>query len=318
MFFAQTADWTKMGRALVADLSAEFGARGLPEGKFALVLTAPASFGAEGFAHRGAQAVYPAGLTAPFHLLHGLSAQETGRVQSFADLDQALRDMALWPSDSAANYVIDCLTGTTGDTPLQGAEYLDWASKRARLDTFYWQMGWPEWDGCRIVQKQGQDRRYGREAQLAGSYGEGLNALTPACVARLLWEMFEGDFPLSAENLRRAQSYLARDPTSPDAVFPNFGLAGFLGSGLPDGVKIWSKTTQTGWTGDAKTAWMKHEMLRVVARGLRPLHVVMMSQSRALVEDGDGAVMADVGHAIWQACAPLLRLPVTVRTGPSV
>ncbi len=315
MFFAQTADWTELGRAVLGDITAKFANAGANDAKLALVITAPSSFGAAGFAHRGNAAHYAAGLTAPFHMLHGLAALETGRMAPHPDLDRALREMMLWPSDSAANYVIDCLTGTTGDSVLEGAEYLDWASKRRRLDTFFWQMGWPEWEGCRIMQKQGSDLRYGREARLVGSYGEGINTLTPLCAARLMWEMFEGDLPLGGEMLRRAQSYLARDPASPDAVFPNFGLAEFLGGGLPAGVKLWSKPAQTGWTGDAKTSWVRHDMLRILARGMRPLHIVAMVQGRTLASDT--ALFPALGRMIWDRAAPLLHLPNPPKPAPS-
>jgi len=314
MFFAQTADWTDLGRAILGEITAQFATVGLTEAKLALVITVPTNFGAAGFAHRGAAGHYPAGLAAPFHMLHGLAALEAGRFAAHPDVERALREMVLWPSDSAANYVIDCLTGTTGDTALEGAEYLDWAAKRGRLDRFFWQMGWPEWESCRITQKQGSDLRYGREARLVGTYGEGLNSLTALSAARLLWEMFEGDLPVGSETLRRAQFNMQRDPTSPDAVFPNFGLAEFLGGGLPAGLKLWSKPAQTGWTGDAKTAWVKHDMLRIVARGMRPLHIVAMVQGRAL--SSDAALFPALGRMIWDRAAPLLQLPKPPKTAP--
>lgn len=314
MFFAQTPDWTGLGRALIADLVAQFAQRGLAEAKLALVLVSPGSFGAEGFAHRGTSGHYPAGLTAPYHLIHALSAIEAGRIAPHPDLDRALRDMMLWPSDTAANYVIDCLTGTTGDTSLEGAEYLDWASKRRRLGAFFWALGWPEWDGCRMAQKQSRDMLYGREARLAGDAGEGLNTLTPLCAARLLWEMFDGDLPLGPDMLRRAQLAMARDRANPDAVFPGFGLDGFLAGDLPEGVKIWSKSTQTGWTGDAKTSWVKHDMLRLVGRGMKPIYIVLMTQSRALA-DGGGGLFPAMGRLIWEHAAPHLRLPYSAQLG---
>lgn len=306
MFYAQTADWSDFGSALMGDLAAQFGAQGFDSGKVALVVTAPSAFGAEGFGHRADALIYPAGLAAPFHMVHGLAALDEGRVPAHPDFDRALRDMILWPSDSAANYVIDAVTGTTGDTALDGAEYLDWASKRGRLDRFFWQMGWPEWDGCRLVQKQGSDLHFGREARLAGDFGTGSNALSAQCAARLLWEMFEGDLPLLGEASRRARAMMQRDRASPDAVFPTFGLAEFLGGDLPQGIKLWSKSTQTCWTGSAHTSWVKHDMLRAAAQGLRPLHIVMMTQSRALALGGADLFPA-IGRLIWDSAAPLLR-----------
>lgn len=313
MFFAQTPDWTDFGTALMGDLVAQFGAQGFAADKVALVVCAPANFGVAGFAHRANVHFAPAGLAAPFHMVHGLAALQSHRpADPPPDIDRALRDMVLWPSDTAVNYVIDWLTGTTGDTPLEGAEYLDWAAKRGRLDTFFWQLGWPEWAGCRLVQKLGSDLRYGREAALVGNYGEGLNTLTAACAARLLWEMFDGDLPLDSVHLKRAQNLMARDATSPEAVFPNFQLAEFLGGGLPSGVKLSSKPTAQGWTGTAKTAWLRHDMIRISARGMRPLLVVLMTQSRTIYEAGADLFPA-IGRTIWDHALPMLRLPAPAR-----
>lgn len=323
MFFAQTPDWTDFGTALMGDLVAQFAAQGFAADKVALVVFVPAhvgitttgaaDFGATGFAHRAAASFAPAGLAAPFHMVHALWALQSGRPAGPPpDIDKALRDMMLWPSCSAANYIIDWLTGTTGDTPLEGAEYLDWAAKRARLDTFFWQLGWPEWAGCRLAQKLGGDLRFGREAALQGSYGEGANALNAACAARLLWEIFEGDLPLDTAMQKRAQHLLTRDGTSPEAVFPNFHLSEFLGGNLPQGVKLWSKSTSQGWTGEAKTAWLRHDMARISARGMRPLSVVLLSQSRAIYEAG-AEMFPAIGQMIWERALPLLRLPAPSR-----
>jgi hypothetical protein len=307
MFFVQTPEWTAFGQDIMAQITARFAGEGLSADKFSLVINAPAHFGAAGFAHRGGALYYPAGLAAPFHMVHAMSDLQSGRLAQHPEIERALRDMLLWPSHAAANFVIDWLTGTTGDTALEGAEYLDWAAKRGRLDRFFWQLGWPEWDGCRITLKLGDDRRYGREARLAGPYGEGLNALSAQCAARLLWELFDGDLPLTDEPLRRAQSLLLRDGASPEAVFPNFQLNGFLGADLPLGVKLYSKATALGWTGEAKTSWLRHEMARISARGMGGLHIVLMTQGRAMFDAGPQLFPA-LGRIIWDRANPLLRM----------
>jgi len=306
MFFVQTPEWTAFGQDIMAQFAAQFAGAGLALDKCSLVVTAPASFGAVGFAHRGAAHYHPAGLAAPFHMVHALADMQAGRLAPHPDIERALRDMMLWPSNAAANHVIDWITGTTGDTPLEGAEYLDWAAKRGRLDRFFWQLGWPEWEGCRLTQKLSDDLRYGREARLAGPYGEGLNALSAECAARLMWEMFEGDLPLKGDALRRAQSLMLRDVASPEAVFPNFQLHGFLGGALPSGVKLFSKAAALGWTGEAKTAWLRHEMARISARGMGGLHIVFMTQGRAMYDAGPQLFPA-LGQMIWDRASMILR-----------
>lgn len=308
MFFAQTPDWTAMGRALVGDLLAQFGAQGLSDQQFSLVLAAPTSFGVSGFAHRGDWACYPCSLVKPFHMVHALMAIEQRRVTPHPDFDRALRDMILWSSNTATNYLIDCLTATTGDTILEGAEYLDWASKRDRLNHMFWQLGWPEWHGCRISQKLMGDLRYGREAQYAGEFGANLNVLTPLAAARLMWDLFNGDLPLSAQSHTRAQALMQRDPNSPDAVFPDYQLSEYLGGALPAGVKIWSKAGHNTWTNDPKTSWFKHDMIRISARGHRPLIMVLMTSGKGLAAENPAAFPA-MGKLIWDRAAPLLTAP---------
>lgn len=307
MFFRQTDPWTAAGENLIAALLAQFSGAGLQEAGLGLVLVSPGQSGAEGFAHRGDWRCYPCSLVKSFHLVHALAALGEGRIAAHAELDRALRDMIRWSSNTATNYVIDVLTGTTGDTLLEGAEYLDWVTKRERLNRWFWTQGWPEWAGCNITQKLMDDTRYGRESQYAGAMRENLNALTPLAAARLFWELFEGDLPLSQPLRGRAQAILHRSLTDPDAALPNYQLAQYLGGGLPEGVEIWSKAGHNLWTGDPKASWFKHDMIRLTAAGRRPLIAVVMTQGQGLAETHP-EIFPAMGRMIWGATEELTRL----------
>lgn len=306
MFLTETPDWQALGARILDHALEELAPMGLQADGFGLVLAAPGAAGAEGFAHRGMVPVYPCSLVKSFHLLHALSALESGRVAAHGEMDRALRDMIRWSSNTATNYVIDLITGTTGDTLLEGAEYLDWVSKRERLNRFFWALGWEEWAGCTLPQKLMDDTRYGREAQFAGVGGVNLNRLTQLACARLLWELFEGTLPLSAPSRGRAQAILHRDPASPDAGDPNYQLDGFLGGALPPGVEIWSKAGHNLWTGDAATSWFRHDMIRLAAPGRRPLIIVAMTQGRGLAETHPQA-MPRLGALIWDMTREITR-----------
>lgn len=296
MFLKVTPDWQALGEGLLADMVARFG---LEPQRLTLALVVPGAAGPEGFAHRGMEPVYPCSLVKSFHLIHALASLEEGRIAPHGELDRALRDMILWSSNTATNYVIDLVTGTTGDTLLDGAEYLDWVSKRERLNRFFWALGWTEWDGCRIAQKLMDDTRYGREARFAGAAGENLNRLTALAAARLMWELFEGDLPVSAPLMARAAALLSRDPKGRDAANPAYQLAGYLGGDLPDGVALWSKAGHNLWTGDPATSWFKHDMIRIAAPGRAPLIAVVMSEGEALAA-GRSEVFPALGRMIWQ------------------
>ena len=119
MFFTTTGRWAALGARTLASLSDRFGPAGLHPDTFGLVMLQPGSSGRpEGFAHRGDWRCYPCSLVKSFHLIHALSALETGAITPHAELDRALADMITWSSNTATNYVIDVLTGTTGDTLL--------------------------------------------------------------------------------------------------------------------------------------------------------------------------------------------------------
>lgn len=297
MFVTVTAEWQALGEAILADLAAEFPHA--TADRLALVITRRGASGAEGFVHRGMQPIYPCSLVKAFHLIHALAALEEGRIAPHGELDRAMRDMIVWSSNTATNYVIDILTGTTGDTLLEGAEYLDWMSKRERLNRFFWRLGWDEWDGCRIAQKLMDDTRYGREARFAAEGGDNLNRLTALAAARLMWELFEGEVPLSAPARGRAQAILSRNPAGPDAANPNYQLSEYLGGDLPEGVDVWSKAGHNLWTGDAATSWFKHDMIRMAAPGKTQVIAVLMTEGEALA-NGAGHLLPALGRMIWQ------------------
>jgi hypothetical protein len=302
MFVTVTADWQGLGEALLADLAARF-----PEAsadKLALVIARRGRAGPEGFVHRAMVPIYPCSLVKAFHLIHALAALDEGRIAAHGELDRAMRDMIVWSSNTATNYVIDILTGTTGDTLLQGAEYLDWMTKRERLNRVFWRLGWDEWEGCRIAQKLMDDTRYGREARFAAEGGGNLNRLTALAAARLMWELFEGDLPLSPPARGRAQAILSRNPAGPDAANPAYQLAEYLGGDLPQGVEVWSKAGHNLWTGDAATSWFKHDMIRIAAPGVAPLIAVVMTEGEALANRSP-ALLPALGRMIWQRAAAL-------------
>ena len=295
MFLTVTPKWQALAEGLLQDAAARNPAA-TPD-RLALVLVSPGADGPEGFAHRGLEPLYPCSLVKAFHLIHALSALDELRIAAHGELDRAMRDMILWSSNTATNYVIDILTGTTGDTLLEGAEYLDWVSKRERLNRFFWRLGWPEWEGARIAQKLMDDTRYGREARFAGEAGENLNRLTALSAARRRWELFHGDLPLSPPARGRAQAILSRDPAGPDAADPNYQLAEYLGGDLPKGVQVWSKAGHNLWTGDPNTRWFKHDMIRLAAPGKPPLIAVVMTEGQALA--GDATLLPWLGRALF-------------------
>ncbi|MBP9952423.1 MAG: serine hydrolase, partial [Cypionkella sp.] len=278
VFFKETAEWQAVGAGIVEALTVHLAQYGFRPDQLGLALVSRGPQGAEGFAHRGDWACYPCSLVKAFHLVHALAALDEGRIVEEPELTRALADMILWSSNTATNYVIDTVTGTTGDTLLQGAEWMDFTVKRGRLNGWFQALDWPEFAGCSITQKLMDDTRYGREAQFAGADGENLNVLTPLAAARVLWELFDGDLPLSDASRLRAQDILRRSSSHPQAATPAYQLTEYLGGDLPQDLRIWSKAGHNLWTGEPKTSWYKHDMLRAQAPSGRALIMVVMTQ----------------------------------------
>lgn len=310
MFFNSAPDWTGRCAPVADDLVARFGGKGLRPDNFGFVLLRENGPGQrpDGFAYRGDWRCYPCSLVKAFHLVHVLNLIDAGQVQDHPELTRAMRDMILWSSNTGTNYVIDIITGTTGDTLLSGAEFDAWRHSREGLNRFFGESGWPgfapDFAQCNITQKLMDDIRYGREAQYAGPNGAYLNALTPLAAARLMYEIFAGSVPLSAAARRRAQAILLRDRASPEAKMPHFQVDTYLGGGTPEQAEIWSKAGQNGWTGDANASYYKHDLIRIALPDRAPVILCLMTQGKGLCEDHPQA-FPEIGRLL---CARLLDL----------
>lgn len=291
MFFKTDADWSDRCETIATELVDRFADKGLRSDNFGFVALRENNLGQppDGFAYRGDWRCYPCSLVKVFHLVHALYAIDTGQVVDDDELSRAMRDMVLWSSNTGTNYVIDIITDTTGDTMLFGADFDDWRDRREGLNRFYTSTPWPEFGPdfaqCNITQKLMDDIRYGREAQYAGSSGQYLNALTPIAGARLFYEIFSGNVPLSVPARQRAQDILFRDRTSVEAALPHFQVEKFLGGGVPDEARLWSKAGQNSWTGDERASYYKHDLIRVDLPGSAPVILCLMTQGKGVCED---------------------------------
>lgn len=306
MFFKQTNAWHDVGSQLVDEIEKRHAQDGLTRDKFGLVIVEEHAEGPQGFSHRGNWRCYPCSLVKAFHLVHVLHALEEGRLKAHQDLDRAMHDMIAWSSNTATNYVIDLLTETTGDTRLAPADLASWIERREALNRFFLRLDWPEFAGCNITQKLMDDMRYGREAQYAGPNGQNLNALTPLAAARLFYEIFAGDVPLSGEARKCAQDILMRERDGPKSESPHYQVEDFLGGGTPKDTQIWSKAGKNSWTGDPNASYFKHDLIRIVQPDGAPLILTLMTQGKIICEDKP-EVFPALGKLIFDMASKRLR-----------
>ncbi|WP_449257250.1 serine hydrolase [Bosea sp. (in: a-proteobacteria)] len=285
-FFDTDEDLQRIGTLLTEKAQAVFRERGVPVEQFGFVLlqSAPGGGRPKGAALRSGWRSYPCSLVKVFFLVAAQAALEAGRLSEHEELDRAMRDMILWSSNSATNYVIDLLSGTTGDTLLSEPEMAAWADRRQVVNRFFAQFGWPELAGINLNQKLMDDLRYGREKLGLDRSPEGHNALTPIAMARLMHAIFDGSV-LTEARREKVQKLLARDLASPFLPRGAYQVAGYLAGGMPAGTQIWSKAGRTRWLGDERADFRRHDALRAVLPNGASFILTVFSQGEAIAED---------------------------------
>ena len=195
------------------------------------------------------------------------------------EMRRAMRDMIADSSNDATGLLVDLLTGTTSGPALCGEGWTLWQRQRRLVNDWLQDFGWPELDAVNCCQKTWGDGPYGRERVFYGASLDNRNALTTAATARLL-EAVMTDGVLSPPACKRLRDLLARslDPEQ-RAADPENQVDGFLGEGLPEGSRLWSKA---GWMSQARhdAAWWQ-------GTDGSPCLLVAFSEGSACAQDQD-------------------------------
>lgn len=286
-FFTENAELQRIGALIEAHVAPIYAARGIPFEQFAYVLTQPDQEGGKpkGATLRAGWRAYPCSLVKVFHLVAAQLRLQDGQLSAHDELDRAMRDMILWSSNSATNYIIDLLTGTTGDTLLSDSEMSAWCERREEINRIFAGLGWPELAGINLNQKLMDDLRYGREKVALDRSAAGHNCLTPIAMARLMHEIFSESALLSPACRAIIRDHLARDANDPDRGRGAYQLLGYLGDALPQGTQIWSKAGRTRWLGDDRASFRRHDALRAILPGGQEFQLTVFTQGEAIAED---------------------------------
>jgi beta-lactamase class A len=287
-FFTDSSELQRIGALIEAHAAPIYAARNIPFSQFGYVLTQPAPEPGgkpEGAALRPDWRAYPCSLVKVFHLVATQLRLQDGQLSAHDELDRAMRDMILWSSNSATNYIIDLITGTTGDTLLDETEMAAWCERREEINRIFAGLGWPELAGINLNQKLMDDLRYGREKVALDRSPAGHNCLTPIAMARLMHEIFSDSAQLPPERLAVIRDHLARDADAPDRHRGAYQLVGYLGDALPVGTQIWSKAGRTRWLGDDRASFRRHDALRAILPGGQEFQLTVFTQGEAIAED---------------------------------
>ncbi len=287
-FYKPSARAAATGAELVEWALATYGGEGLARDLFALTLLPfdrPLAGGAagqpEGYSFHGDQLFYPCSVVKLFYLAAAEAGLEEGALTPHGELDRAMHDMIRWSSNTATNYIIDLVTGTTGDTLLDDAAMRDWVERRHQVNRYLQGFGWPEFASINVCQKLMDDERYGREKLFSQLGGNNHNRLTTDAAARMFHAVF-AEVMVSPLRSRHMAELLARPLEPAFTELPGAQVKGYFGAGLPAGAKLWSKAGQTNWTGDPDASYRRHDAAYIELPGGASLILVAFTQGQAI------------------------------------
>ncbi len=311
MFYQSTETAKRIGSQVLAEVQRQLTQVGVANQDMALTLLLHPSRltdseGAgtdrpEGFSYQGSKPFYPASVVKSFYLAAVEDALDAGRVTMHEELERAMRDMILWSSNNATNYIIDLISETTGDTLLQGAELTEWQTRRQVANRYFQGLGWPQTQGINVCQKLMDDDRYGRERLFATLGGNNHNRLTSDATARLFFEIFNASLGSPARS-KRMQNRFHRPLTPEFAEQEHAQVRSFLGGGLPQAATLYSKAGWNGWTGDPLSSYNRHdaayvEMAQDSSSVYGAFTLVLFSHGKAVSTDEQ--VFPEIGRAAY-------------------
>jgi beta-lactamase class A len=187
--------------------------------------------------------------------------------------------------------VVDLLSGTTSGVELPDRAFAEWSQQRQLVNHWLAGLGWSELEGVNACQKTWAEGPYGRERVFYGAELENRNRLSTDVTARLLHAVMAGA-AVSPPACRRMTALLHRslDPQA-RAADPENQVDGFLGAGLPEGARLWSKA---GWMSQAR-----HDAAYVEVEGRAPMLLVVFSEGR--VRAADETLLPAIAAALLDA-----------------
>jgi len=216
----------------------------------------PVTGSGQGAAWGDQRQIYPASVVKLIYAMAAEAWLQKDLLPEEPELRRAMRDMIADSSNDATGLLVDLLTGTTSGPALQGEAWELWQRQRRLVNDWLQGLGWPELEDVNCCQKTWGDGPYGRERVFYGVDLENRNALSTAATARAL-EAVMTDGVLSPPACQRLRELLARSlDRAQRAADPENQVDGFLGAGLPEGSRLWSKA---GWMSKARhdAAWWR-------------------------------------------------------------
>ena len=156
------------------------------------------------------------------------------------EINYAVKRMLFNSSNNATSFLVDILTGTTSGPCIEGEAWENWKYQRCIINDWLKELNWEELRGINCCQKTWDDGPFGREKEFYEYHNQNRNIMTTDATAKILEEiMIHIDYQKNDLDLR---SFLKRNLNKSDLKEdPLNQVEGFLGEGLPESKKLWSK-----------------------------------------------------------------------------
>ncbi len=186
------------------------------------------------------------------------------------ELREALSNMIKDSSNDATSLIIDLLSGTTSGPSLHGEIWIAWKRQRQLVNKWLKNLNWKELEGVNCCQKTWEDSPYGREREFYGPGNVNRNCLSTDATARVL-EAVMTNALISPQACKRLKTILSRSlDLMKRKSNPENQVDGFLGEGLLQGTRLWSKA---GWMSKAR-----HDAIWCCRPESNPMLLVVFSQ----------------------------------------
>ena len=226
-----------------------------------------------GCSYRGDERVYPASVIKLFYLVAAYEWIERGMLQPTPEFQRALRDAIVVSSNDATSLVVDMLTGTTSGPELPPGPFESWKQQRQIVNRYFQNLGWEELAAANIVHKTWNEGAYGRERAFLGEMMENRNMLTTNATMRLLHAII-GGVTVSARAAREMMDLMHRSLDRVElAEDPENQVLGFLGEGIPENSKLWSKA--------GETSQVRHDAAYIEIPDRAPFALVVFTEGSA-------------------------------------
>jgi len=194
-----------------------------------------------GYSHRGTELIYPASVVKLFYMVALQEWVHKGMLALTPEIARAQRDMIVDSSNDATGLIVDVLTGTTSGSELADAPFQTWKYQRQYINRYFHSLEIPDYKYLNTCQKTWCDGPYGRERAFYGTDMSNRNLLTTNATAHLLHSIMSG-IAVDSDRCLKMQELLKRSLKPEDlAADPENQVTGFLGGGLPQTAKLWSK-----------------------------------------------------------------------------